>query len=391
MVRDESVRTVDPAAADIWAAGMVLLWTVGIQALQACSSVHACTRACAWLWVRLSVHLPACTFPSRALQASRLFVAKSPSHRLVALCRLATQRSHLLVQQSRRCEHNAGTGVCLQGLRLCGACEGDQFSHTLVLLLKHPVGGSGPDAIDILCSPDKVDKQMTRAVTNRARVPWPEAALQVSPLLIDLLKRMLHHDPQQRPTAQQVLTHAWMQTTVAPATTEARSRLTPQHAGTRPLGKHASSHPNRANNPGQASLTIAVLGTRRVLSLGHFGAKPSGRLVLQVQMELNARYDALLTKDERNTIVEELPACYADCTQAFALLKTAVSGWNASIAINEESRLVSIEYAGHVVLCSVPEKKTQNGRMSVKIKREQGTNHTVWIGMYADLRSHLSP
>jgi hypothetical protein len=231
---------------------------------------------------------------------------------------------------------------------------------------------------------------MTRAVPNStARVPWPEAALQVSPLLIDLLKRMLHHDPQQRPTAEQVLTHAWMQTTVAPATTEARSRLTPQHAGTRPLGKHASSHPKRADNPGQASLTIAVLG--RVMSLGHFGAKPSGRLVLQVQMELNARYDALLTKDERNTIVEELPACYADRTQAFALLKTAVSGWNASIAINEESCLVSIEYAGHVVLCSVPEKKTQNGRMSVKIKREQGTNHTVWIGMYADLRSHLSP
>jgi len=35
LIRDPGIRTVDPAAADVWAAGHVLLWLVGIRALQA--------------------------------------------------------------------------------------------------------------------------------------------------------------------------------------------------------------------------------------------------------------------------------------------------------------------------------------------------------------------
>ncbi len=54
---------------------------------------------------------------------------------------------------------------------------------------------------------------MTKARTDGKRVPWPEAALKVSPSLADLLRRMLHHDPHQRLTAKQVLEHEWMRTT----------------------------------------------------------------------------------------------------------------------------------------------------------------------------------
>ena len=32
--RNESVKTMDPAASDVWAAGHILLWLVGIRALQ---------------------------------------------------------------------------------------------------------------------------------------------------------------------------------------------------------------------------------------------------------------------------------------------------------------------------------------------------------------------
>jgi hypothetical protein len=32
--RNDSVKTMDPAAADVWAAGHILLWLVGIRALQ---------------------------------------------------------------------------------------------------------------------------------------------------------------------------------------------------------------------------------------------------------------------------------------------------------------------------------------------------------------------
>ncbi len=55
--------------------------------------------------------------------------------------------------------------------------------------------------------------KMTTARADRTRVPWPEAALKVSPTLADLLRRMLHHDPHQRLTAKQVLEHEWMRTT----------------------------------------------------------------------------------------------------------------------------------------------------------------------------------
>ena len=94
-------------------------------------------------------------------------------------------------------------------MRCLGIAEGNRFNLSQVLLCQHPVGRpDGPDAIDILSDPAKMTK--TR---NGERVPWPEAALKVSPSLVDLLRRMLHHDPHQRPTAKQVLEHEWMRTT----------------------------------------------------------------------------------------------------------------------------------------------------------------------------------
>jgi hypothetical protein len=99
----------------------------------------------------------------------------------------------------------------------------------------------------------------------------------------------------------------------------------------------------------------------------------------------------LLTKNERNTVVEELPASCVDQAQAFELLNRAVSGWSAAIVITPESQLISIEHAGHVVVCSVPEAPTPNGRMSIKLKWEQGTKQVVWVGICADLLGRLRP
>jgi hypothetical protein len=122
-----------------------------------------------------------------------------------------------------------------------------------------------------------------------------------------------------------------------------------------------------------------------------FGALRFGVFAVgQVQMQMNARSATLLTDDERNTLVEQLPARCANQTQAFQLLTNAVSGWNAHIEVNQESLLLSIEHAGHVVVCTVPPAKNANGRMCVKLKWEQGSNAMVWIGICADLRNRLN-
>lgn len=111
----------------------------------------------------------------------------------------------------------------MQAMHILGLADGGRFELSLLLLCEHPVGGAGAagagaDAIDILCDPAK----MAAVLGSKApRLPLSEAALQISPALIDLLKRMLHHDPQQRPTARQVLEHEWMTTTPAISNNEA--------------------------------------------------------------------------------------------------------------------------------------------------------------------------
>ncbi len=114
-----------------------------------------------------------------------------------------------------------------------------------------------------------------------------------------------------------------------------------------------------------------------------------GHVISQVQVQMRGRLGTLLTDDERKTSTEELPARYATQADSFMLLKTAVAGWRAHIEINEESFLLSIEHANHVVVCSIPEAKNANGRMCVKLKLEQGSNPGVWIGICNDLRSRL--
>jgi hypothetical protein len=104
-----------------------------------------------------------------------------------------------------------------------------------------------------------------------------------------------------------------------------------------------------------------------------------------------ARSDTLLTDDERNTFVEQLPARYVDQAQAYKLLNDAVTGWNAHIEKNPESFLLSIEHAEHVVVCTIPKPKSgTNTPMCVKLKWEQGSNAMVWVGICADLRSRLA-
>ena len=66
-----------------------------------------------------------------------------------------------------------------------------------------------------------------------------------------------------------------------------------------------------------------------------------------------------------------------------------MAGWRAHIEINEESFLLSIEHANHVVVCSIPKAKNSKGCMYVKLKWEQGNNAMVWIGICNDLRSRL--
>ena len=106
----------------------------------------------------------------------------------------------------------------MQAMHYLELADGGRFELSLLLLCEHPVGGAGADAIDILCDPAK----MAAVLGSKApRLPLSEAALQISPALIDLLKRMLHHDPQQRPTARQVLEHEWMTTTPAISNNEA--------------------------------------------------------------------------------------------------------------------------------------------------------------------------
>jgi hypothetical protein len=129
-------------------------------------------------------------------------------------------------------------------------------------------------------------------------------------------------------------------------------------------------------------------------SLGRlFGATKylwwGGDVLWQVQVQMCGRFDTLLTDDERKTFTEQLPARYAAQADSFELLKTAVSGWHAHIEINEESFLLSIEHANHVVVCSIPKAKNSNGCMCVKLKWEQGNNAMVWIGICNDLRSRL--
>ena len=133
----------------------------------------------------------------------------------------------------------------------------------------------------------------------------------------------------------------------------------------------------RTPAPASLSVSTAIKAAADTSSVPRLVAHGGRASVCQVQIQMNARSATLLTDDERNTLVEQLPARCVDQAQAFELLINAVSGWNAHVEVNRESHLLSIEHAGHVVVCTVPKDKNASARMCVKLKWEQGTKQVV--------------
>jgi serine/threonine protein kinase len=254
---NDSEKLVDPAKADIWAAGYLLLMLVAVQACQ--------------------------------------------HHRLLYLAPL-----------------------------IDGKSKRSKYTLLTAELKANPIakGADGKwkrDYLDFLQDKSVVVEEHNAKHEVVRSFPIGDAALTASPELLDLLRSMLHSEPQQRPCASEVLGHAWLQA--------------------------SHWHPSE-------QVVINDMNSRR---------KPG-------------------TRDD--TQVYELPSTctFGSASEVFALLERAVHGWKVELAPQE--LLLSIDLAGHIVVCRVlPHVEGQPWK--VHCKWEKGKMAEVWMGVFFDLKHRL--
>jgi serine/threonine protein kinase len=209
--------------------------------------------------------------------------------------------------------------------------EGSRWTQLVAELKASPIakdadGNWNRDILDFLQDKTVIVEEQNAEHEVVRSSPIGNEALTASPELLDLLRSMLHSDPQQRPCASEVLRHPWLQ-------------------------------------------------------WDHKWC-PSEQVVIN---DMNSRKKPGTQADTQ--VYEFPPACtFGSASEVFALLERAVHGW--AVELTPQELLLSINLAGHIVVCRVlPHVEGQPWK--IHCKWENGKISASWLGMYLDLKARL--